>query len=430
MGNKQPKITDAKTALSVVKNGDTVAIGHACAEPQHLVQALCARNGELKDIRTTHMVDMGEGFYTKPEASDSFRHCSLFVGGNSRKAIADGRADYIPVHFSKIPELFWKGFIETDVALVQASLPDKHGYMSLGNSVDYTYATTQCAKTVIVQVNKHMPRTHGDCFIHASEVDYIVEYDEPLIELKRGELTEEDKLIGQNCASLIQDGDTLQLGIGSLPDAILLSLYDKKDLGIHTEMFSDGVMDLVRAGVINNTKKTLHPNKMVATFIMGSKELYEFIDDNPMVHMAPVDYVNDPYIIAKNDNMVSINSCVQIDLAGQVCSESVGLRQISASGGQVDFVRGAGMSQNGRAMIAVASATKDGKTSKIVPVLNEGAAVTTLRNDVSYIVTEYGIAYLKGKTLRERGRELIRIAHPNFRDELIATWEERYKMKF
>ncbi|MGI6154005.1 MAG: acetyl-CoA hydrolase/transferase family protein, partial [Christensenellaceae bacterium] len=283
---------------------------------------------------------------------------------------------------------------------------------------------------VVAQVNKNMPRTHGESFVHVSDLDYIVEHDEPLIELLRGELTEEDKKIGQYCADLVNDGDTLQLGIGSLPDAVLLSLYGKKDLGIHTEMFSESVMDLVNAGVINNSKKTLHKGKMVATFIMGSRALYDFIDDNPMVYMAPVDYVNDPYVIAKNDNMVSINSCIEIDLSGQICSESVGLRQISASGGQVDYVRGTNMSKGGRAIIAVASATKDGKTSKIVPFLNEGATVTTLRNDVTYVITENGVAYLKGKTLQDRGRELIKIAHPNFRDSLIEEWERRYKAKF
>lgn len=428
--SKTPKVVDAKTAVSEIKDGDTVAIGHACSEPQHLVAALCARNGELKDIRTTHMVDMGESFYTRSEAQGSFRHCSLFVGGSSRKAIAEGRADFIPVHFSKVPELFWGGFVQADVALVQVSPPDQHGYMSLGVSVDYTYAATQCAKTVIAQVNRHCPRTHGESFIHTSEVDYLVEFDEPLIELKRAVLTEQDKTIGANCAELIQDGDTLQLGIGALPDAILLSLMDKNDLGIHSEMFSDGVVDLVEAGVITNKKKSYFRNRFVATFLMGSKKLYDFVDDNPAVYMAPSDFTNDPYVIGKNDNLVSINSCVQVDLCGQICSESVGPRQISASGGQVDFVRGATLSKGGKSIIAVESATKDGKTSKIVPFLNEGAAVTTLRNDVNYVVTEYGVAYLKGKTMRDRGRELIKIAHPNFRDGLTQEWEKQYRMKF
>lgn len=430
MGNKQAKVVDAKTAVSCIKDGDTVVIGHACGEPQELVRAMCTRNGEVKNVRTTHMVEMGKGEYMKPEMKDSFRHCSLFSGAHTRKALADGRADFVPVHFSKIPDLFWDGIIEADVALLQVSPPDKHGYMSLGISVDYGYAAVRCAKTVIVQVNHQSPRTHGESFIHTSDVDYIVEYDEPIIELNRAELTEEDKTIGKYCASLINDGDTLQLGIGSLPDAILLSLTDKKDLGIHSEMFSDGVVDLVEAGVITNAKKNFHPGKMVATFLMGSRKLYDFVDDNPTVYMAPSNYTNDPYVASKNDNLVSVNSFIQIDLTGQVCSETVGLKQISASGGQVDFIRAANMSKGGRAILATASATKDGKTSKIVPFLNEGAAVTTLRNDVMYIVTEFGIANLKGKTLRERSHALIEIAHPNFRDSLIEEYERRYKMKY
>jgi 4-hydroxybutyrate CoA-transferase len=424
------KKTDAKTALAVVKNGDTVAIGHACCEPQHLVAALCARNGELKNIRTTHMIDMGEGFYTRPEAAGTFRHCSLFVGGNSRSAVAEGRADFIPVHFSKIPELFWDGYIQPDVTLIQVSPPDRHGYMSLGLSVDYTYAAAQKAKIVIAQINAHCPRTHGEGLLHVSEADYLVEYDEPLIELKQNAPTDQDKAIGKHCAALIDDGDTLQLGIGALPDAILSCLKDKNDLGIHSEMFSDGVAELAEAGVITNRRKNFIKNRSVATFLMGSRRLYDYVDDNPAVYMAPADFTNDPHIIAQNDNMVSVNACVQIDLTGQVCSESVGLRQISASGGQMDFVRGTALSKGGRSIIALASATKDGKTSKIVPVLNEGAAVTTLRNDVSYVVTEYGVARMKGKTLAERGRELINIAHPDFRGALTEEWERRYRMTF
>ncbi|HBU11473.1 MAG TPA: 4-hydroxybutyrate CoA-transferase [Clostridiales bacterium] len=427
---KQAKKVDAQTALSVVKDGDTVAIGHACCEPQHLVRALCARNGELKDIRTTHMVDMGEGFYTTEEASGTFRHCSLFVGGNSRKAIAEGRADFIPVHFSRIPELFWENYVETDVALVQVSPPDAHGWMSLGVSVDYTYAAAHCAKTVVAQVNKNCPRTHGQSFLHVSEVDYLVEYDEPMIELKRAALSEVDRKIGQNCARLVRDGDTLQLGIGSLPDAVLASLMDKNDLGIHSEMFSDGVAELARAGVITNRRKNYMRGKYVATFLMGSRKLYDFVDDNPAVFMAPADYTNDPYVIGQNDNLVSINSCIEIDLTGQVCAESAGLRQISSTGGQVDFIRGAALSKGGRAIIAMPSTTKDGKTSKIVAALQYGGTVTSLRTDVSYVATEYGIANLKGKTARERGRELIGIAHPDFRDALIEEWEKRHRMKF
>lgn len=430
IGNKKHQIADAKTALATVKNGDHVVLGHATGEPQHLMEALVARKDELSGVDIIHMVCMGKGHHCLPEMEGHLHHTSMFVGGLARKALAEGRGDFLPVHFSEIPKLFREGYYRVDVALFQVSPPDENGFMSLGISVDYAMEVVRVAKTVIVQVNKNMPRTLGDSFIHVSQVDYMVEYDEPVIELLRGELTEQDRMIGKNCASLVNDGDTLQLGIGALPDAILLSLHEKKDLGIHSEMFSDGVMDLVRMGVINGSKKTLHNGKIVASFIMGSKELYEFANDNPMIYMAPVDYVNDPCVVAQNDNMVSINSCVQVDLMGQVCAESIGLMQISATGGQVDFVRGANMAKNGRSVIAMPSVTKDGKISKIVPFLDEGAAVTTLRNDVRIVVTEFGAAYMFGKTLRERGRALIGIAHPKFREELIAAWEDRFKTKF
>ncbi|MHB1315081.1 MAG: acetyl-CoA hydrolase/transferase family protein [Christensenellales bacterium] len=424
------KFVDAKTALKIVKSGDRVVVGHATGEPQSLVAALVERKNELKNVEIVHMVGMGTGAYMQPDMKECFRHVSLFVGGAARKAVPEGYADFIPIHFSNIPKLFLDDILPVDVALVQVSRIDKHGYMSLGISVDYGYAAVKKAKKVIVQVNKNMPRTLGDCFIHTSEVDYIVECDEPLIELKAAALDAEDLEIGRNCAKLIKNGDTLQLGIGALPDAVLEALTDKKDLGIHSEMISDGVMKLVNAGVINCKKKNFHGGKIIATFIMGSKELYDFLDDNPMIHMAPVSYTNDPSVIAKNDNMVSINSCVQVDLMGQICSESVGLRQISATGGQVDFVRGANMSKGGRAIIALHSTTKDGKTSKIVPMLDPGSAVTTLRTDVGYVITEFGIAHLANKTLRERGRLLIGIAHPDFRPCLIEEWEKRFKAKF
>ena len=424
------RYVNAEEALKVVKNGDRVTVSHATGEPQALTEALWARKDELANVEIVHMVCMGKGKYCLPEAGDSFRHNSLFIGGPARKAFAEGRADFVPVHFSDIPSLFLENYLPVDVALVQACPPDKNGYMSLGVSVDYTLATVKCAKTVIVQVNSRMPRTHGDSFIHVSEADLIVECDEPLLELPRATLTEQDYAIGKNCASLVPDGATLQLGIGALPDAVLFSLKDKNDLGIHSEMISDGVMELVRAGVVNGVRKTLHKGKIVATFVMGSREMYEFIDDNPMMYMAGVDYVNDPFIIAQNANMISINSCVQVDLAGQVCAESIGLKQISATGGQADFIRGANRSRGGKSIIAMPSVTRDLKTSKIVPMLDPGATVTTPRTDVKYIVTEFGVASLFGKTLRERARALIGIAHPDFRDGLIAEFESRFHEKF
>lgn len=422
------KYVTAAQAVSHVKSGDRVLIGHATGEPLALTRALTDRMDQLRDVETVHMIGMGESRQCLPEAQGHFRHNSVFVGGKERKAIAEGRADYTPRYFSAIPALFTDGSLPLDVALIQVSRPDKHGYVSLGNSVDYGMAAAKNAKLSIAQVNAHTPRCHGDCFMHLSEFDWLVEEDVPLIELKRGELTEEEKAIGRHCASLIPDGATLQLGIGSLPDAVLLSLVDKKDLGIHSEMFSDGVMELVRAGVVTGKRKTLHPEKMVATFIMGSRELYDFVDDNPAVYMAPVEYVNDPAVIAQNDRMVSINSCVQVDLMGQVCAESVGLTQISAVGGQVDFVRGANMSRGGVSIIAMTATAKGGAVSKIVPFLDKGAAVTTGRNDMGCIVTEYGIADLRGQHLRERARRLICIAHPDFRPALIEEWQNRFHM--
>lgn len=425
------KIVSAKEAVAHIKDNDRVAIGHSCGEPRALTKALCDRMGELTGVETTHMVGMAESGYCTEAAEGHIRHNSLFVGTkNERIAVKEGRADYTPRYFSKIPALFTDGSLPTDVALVQVSTPDKHGYVSFGISVDYTYTAAKVAKLKIAQINKHMPRCHGDCFMHISEFDYLVEEDIPLVELNRSELSDAEKKIGENCASLIQDGDTLQLGIGALPDAVLLSLKDKKDLGIHSEMFSDGVVELVEAGVITNKRKNFNPGKMVATFLMGSKKLYDFIDDNPAVYMATADYTNDPYIIAKNDNLISINSCIQVDFMGQVSAESIGTMQISGVGGQVDFVRGANMSKGGKSIIAMTSTAKGGSVSKIVPILDQGSAVTTGRNDVAYIVTEYGIADLRGKSLRERAEALIKIAHPNFREELINQWEERFQNKW
>lgn len=424
------KIVDARTALKAVKNGDRVTVAHATGEPQALTAALWERKDELKDVEVVHMVCMGKGMYCMPEAQGHFRHNSLFIGGPARKAFAEGRADFVPVHFSDIPSLFLNDVLPVDVALVQASRPDKRGNMSLGISVDYTMATVKKAKTVIVQINKYMPRTHGDSYIHASEADFLVDCDEPLIELPRATLTEQDYAIGKNCATLIPDGACLQLGIGALPDAVLFSLKEKNDLGVHSEMISDGVMELVRVGVVNCKRKNLHKGKIVATFAMGSQEMYGFLDDNPIMYMATADYVNNPFIVAQNDNMTAINSCVEVDLAGQICAESVGLKQISATGGQADFVRGANHSKGGKSIIALPSVTKDLKTSKIVPFLADGATVTTPRTDVRYVVTEFGVASMFGKNLRQRARALIAIAHPNFRDWLIQEYENRFCEKF
>lgn len=342
--------------------------------------------------------------------------------------MSEGRGDYTPCFFYRIPALFTNGSLPVDVALVQAAAPDANGNMSLGISVDYTLPAVRAAKKVIVQVNKELPRTYGDSIFNISDANVVavVEHDAPIIELAPPKITEIEKAIGANCAKLINDGDTLQLGIGAIPDAVLMFLGEKKDLGIHSEMFSDGVVGLVEKGVITNAKKTTHKGKFVANFLMGTRRLYDFVNNNPDVEMYPVDYVNNPVVVMKEDNIVSINSCVQIDLMGQAASETVGYTQISGVGGQVDFIRGASMAKNGRSILAFPSTAAKGTVSKIVPLLDEGAAVTTSRNDIDYVVTEYGIAKLSGRTLKERAKALIEIAHPDFREGLKKVYEERF----
>ncbi len=420
----QQRLTSAEEAVKLIKPGDRIVIGHAAGEPVALTDALVANAQAYEDVEIIHMVSLGKAGYCEPGMEKHFRHNAFFLGANARKACAEGRADITPVYFSKEPERL-RTNCKPDVAVVQVSPPDAHGYVSLGVSVDYTMEGVKQANIVLAQVNKNMPRIHGDSFVHISELTAIVECDLPMLELPNPTITDVEKAIGENCASLIHDGDCLQLGIGAIPDAVLLFLKDKKDLGIHSEMFSDGVVELVEAGVITNKCKTLHPGKSVLTFAMGTRRLYDYLDDNPAVGIYPVDYVNDPLVIAQNDNLVSINSCVQVDLMGQVVSTSVGHNQISGVGGQVDFVRGAAMSRNGRSIMAMPSTAK-GKVSKIVPIIDEGAAVTTTRYDVQYVITEYGIADLRGITLRERAKRLIAIAHPDFRAELIEFFEKKF----
>ena len=417
-------ITDAAAAVQRIKSGDRVVVGHACGEPAYLIDAMVANADAYENVEIVHMVAKGKSEYCLPRYGKNFRHNALFVGASTKAAVAEGRADFTPCFFSEIPALF-QSTLPVDVALIQITPPDAHGMCSLGVSVDYTLPAAKAARVVLAQVNNCMPYTTGACQIPVEEIDCFVLHDKPIIPLPPPRIGPVEEAIGKNVATLIRDGDTLQLGIGAIPDAVLLFLKDKKDLGIHSEMFSDGVVELAEAGAITNRKKTLHPGKYVATFLMGTQRLYDFVDQNPAVYMAPVDYVNDPYLIAQNENMVSINSCVQIDLMGQVASETIGLTQISGTGGQVDFIRGAARSKGGRAIIAMPSTVK-GKTSKIVPVLDAGAAVTTCRCDVDYVVTEYGIAQLKGRTLRERARALIGIAHPDFRQALIEAFEARF----
>ena len=424
------KVITAQQAAGKIKSGNSIVTGHACGEPIEIIAAMVANSKAYENVEIVHMVSMGKSEYAKSGMEKHFKHNSLFAGGATREAIACGRADFTPCFFSKIPELFKKGYISVDVAIVQVSAPDEHGYCSFGVSVDYTKTAAECAKVVIAEVNSKMPRTMGDSFIHISDIDYIVEVSHEIIELKPPKIGDIEKAIGEYCASLVEDGSTLQLGIGAIPDAVLLFLKDKKDLGIHSEMISDGVVELVETGVVTNNAKTLHPGKIIVTFLMGTKKLYDFVDNNPIVEMYPVDYVNDPVIIAKNSKMVCINSAIQVDFMGQVNAETIGLTQFSGTGGQVDFIRGASMAKDGKSIIAMPSTASKGKISRIKPLLDEGAAVTTLRNEIQYVITEYGIAELKGKTLRARARALINIAHPNFRPSLIEEWEKRFNCKF
>lgn len=421
----ESKNVTADEAVKAIKSNSRVVIGHAVGEPCHLVKAMINNKEQYENVEIVHLVPMGSCEYTNHGMEKHFRHNSIFTGSKTRKAIEDGRADFTPCFFYQVPELF-KNQLPVDVALIQVSEPDKQGYCSFGVSVDYTKPAAQMASLVIAQVNKNMPRTFGDSFIHVSDINFIVEHTEDLLELPLPKIGDIEKAIGENCAKLVSDGDTLQLGIGAIPDAVLMFLKDKKDLGIHSEMISDGVIDLVETGVITNKRKNFNPGKAVVTFLMGSKRLYSFADNNPMIAMYPVDYVNNPLIAMQNDNLISINSCVQVDLTGQVASESIGHKQISGVGGQVDFVRGASMSRGGKSIIAIASTTSGGKVSKIVNTLDMGAIVTTSRTDVDYIVTEYGIAKLKGKSLRERAKALINIAHPDFREELSNNYHKQF----
>jgi len=423
------RLCTADEAVAHIKSGDRVVVTHACGEPVILTDAMVANADRLgyRDVEVVHMVAMGKAGYCSPEMSEHFRHNGLFLGGSTRAAIAEGRGDFTPVFFSEAPALF-RTTLPVDVILLQLSEPDEHGYCSFGVSCDYTKPAAECAKIKIAQINKNMPRVMGDNFIHISELDYIVAEDTPLIQLAPPKIGEVQRKIGENIASLVHDGDCLQLGIGAIPDAVLLFLKDKKNLGIHSEMFSDGVVELLEAGVVTNACKQVERGKCVATFLMGTDRLYHYVDNNPMVVLKSVDWVNDPRVICQNDNVVSINSCVEVDLMGQVCSESVGLKQISGVGGQVDFVRGANMSKGGRTIMAMPATAAKGSVSRIVPFIAEGAAVTTSRCDVNYVVTEYGIAQLHGRSLRDRAKQLIAIAAPQFRESLREEFNRRFPL--
>lgn len=427
--------TSAEEAVKLIKSGDTVALGHAVAEPPVLLEAMINNASAYKNVQVSHMVTLGKGLYSKPEYKDNFTFNGWFSSPTTRDSIAEGHGDFTPVFFHEVPIYIRKGIFNIDVFMVMVSPPDDHGYCCVGVSSDYTMQAAKSAKIVLAEVNDQVPVVYGDTFIHVSEIDRFVETSHPLPELGLPKIGEIEEAIGRNCATLVEDGSTLQLGIGAIPDAVLHSLKDKKDLGIHSEMISDGVVELFESGVINCSKKGLDPGKMIVTFLMGTKRLYDFAEKNPMLEMRTVDYVNHPCVVAECTNMVSINACIAVDFMGQVVSDSIGIRQFSGVGGQVDFVRGASMAKDGKgkAIIAMPSVAKkkDGTLiSKISPYIDQGAAVTTSRNDVDYIVTEYGIAPLKGKSLKDRARALINIAHPDFRDDLKVEFEKRFNSKF
>ncbi len=429
------KVCTPQEAVKVIKSGMRVYVHPGCATPEVLLNAMCENSDHLSNVEVIHILTFGISPYSSdPKMEGRFRHNALFIGGNVRKAVNEGRADFTPVFLYEIPHLFYKGILPIDVAIINVSPPDKYGYCSFGVGIECTKPATEVAKIIIAQINPQMPRTLGDSFIHIDKIDYCVEVDVPLNELKYEERkTKEDheiyQKIGEYIAGLIEDGSTLQMGIGAIPEAVLGHLFEKKDLGIHTEMFSDGVIKLIEREVITNEKKTLHPGKIIASFVLGSKKLFDFIDNNPLMEFHPSHYTNDPFIIAQNEKMVAINSAIEIDLSGQVCSDSIGPMFYSGFGGQLDFIRGASRSKGGKPIIAIPSTTRNGQISKIVPYLSQGAGVTTSRGDVHYVVTEYGIADLYGKTIRQRAISLIDIAHPDFREHLDRFVSERFLKK-
>jgi len=418
------KVQTPDQAMRCVKSGMRVYIQPGCAEPETLVEALIRRGPYVHDVEIVHMMTMGGADYVAPEMEGHFRHNAMFIGGNVREAINEGRADYTPIYLSEIEALFESGAMPIDVALIEVSPPDSHGYCSFGVGVDTTLTAAKCARYVVAQVNGQMPRTYGDSFIHVSDLDAVVESSRPLCALKPLHITDMHKVIARNVADLIEDGSVLQTGIGGIPDAVLPFLMDRKDLAVHSELVSDGVIPLIEAGVITGARKNFKPRKVILGFALGTKKLFDFVDNNPIFEFHPTAYTNDPGFIARNDNMVAINSALQIDLTGQVCSDSIGNQFYSGIGGQVDFIRGASRSKGGKPIIAIPSIAKNGAISRIVPVLSPGAGVVTSRGLIRYVVTEYGVAYLHGKTIRERAQALIEIAHPNFREELYEYCEK------
>lgn len=426
------KVVSSDIALKVVKSGDKIVIQPGCAAPMELIRALVRKKDELMDVTLYHILIVGDLPYLAPGMDKHFKHKAFFIGGNARKAVNEGRADFIPIFLSEVTLLFKRGIIVPDIALINVSPPDEHGFCSYGIDVGNIKTPAEKSKIIIAQINTEMPRGLGNSFIHLNKIDFIVEHEEPLMQLPQVDpnasaevLAAYDK-IGQYIAEMIEDGSTLQMGIGAIPDSVMKYLKNHKDLGIHTEMFSDGIVELVEEGIINGEQKTLHPGKIIAGFVLGTKKSFNFIDNNPIFEFHPQEYVNDPFVIAKNNKMVAINSAIEIDLTGQVCSDSIGTKFYSGIGGQVDFIRGAAHSEGGKPIISLPSTTKDGKISRIVPTLKTGAGVVTSRGDVHYVVTEYGVANLFGKSIQERVNSLIKIAHPKFRDELTEFAKTNY----
>lgn len=419
------KLTSLTSAVALIRPGDRIYVSAGSAAPLGIYPALLDEDAPLGDNVIHHLLTLGEAPYARPEFAHRFRHNALFIGPNVRQAVLEGRADYTPVFLSEIPGLIRSGRIPVDVAIVAVSPPDEQGFMSFGTHVDLGPVACEAARVVIAQVNEMMPRTCGPCRLHVNDVDAAVEVTHPLPELRQSVDKPETREIAQHIAELIPDGATLQLGIGGIPDGVLRFLRDRRDLGIHTEMFSDGVVELVQRGVITCSRKTLHPGTIIAGFVLGSRRTYDFVHENPMVELHPIDYVNDPYVIAQNDQMVAINTCLEVDLTGQVCSDSIGERFYSGIGGQVDFIRGAARSRGGKPIIALPSTASNGVISRIVPRLDDGAGVVTTRGDVHWVVTEYGAVNLHGLNVRERAMALISIAHPKFRPWLLAEAKER-----
>jgi 4-hydroxybutyrate CoA-transferase len=417
------KIKTADEALRFLKSGMRVYVHPGCAEPEALVEALMRRGPEVRGVEIMHMRTMGSAPYVAPEMEGHFRHNAVFIGPNVREAIRDGRADYTPIDLSEVEELFESGAMPIDLALIQVSPPDSHGFCSFGVGVDTTLTAARCAGHVIAQVNNYMPRTYGDSYIHVSDIDAVVEWSQPLCEFKQPIVTDLHVAVARNVAGLIEDGAVLQTGIGGLPDAVLPFLTDRKDLGIQSELVTDAVVPLIEAGVINGARKNFKPRKIIVGFVVGTKKIFDFVDHNPIFEFHPTAYTNDPMMVARNENMVAINSALQVDLTGQVCSDSIGTYFYSGIGGQVDFLRGAARSKGGKPIIAISSKAKNGTISRIVPTLSPGAGVVTTRGLVRYVVTEYGVAYLHGKSIRERAKALIEIADPQFRGDLYEYCE-------